>query len=112
MNLQVYFSFSCRVYVLGETGPWCSAVNKCRTGANQGHIGRHRRTYPEEDSFDFSAVFAHLLVYDRVEDVFGGDAGVRYTLIVTHHPYEHIRNAVLGLDEQSPHSQEANIFTA
>lgn len=55
-------------------------------------------TYPEEDSFDLATVLACLLVYDGVEDVFGGDAGVGDTLVVTHHPYEHVWDTVLGLE--------------
>lgn len=57
-----------------------------------------RFTYPEEDSFDLATVLACLLVYDGVEDVFRGDAGIGDTLVVTHHPYKHVWDTVLGLE--------------
>ncbi len=54
-------------------------------------------SYPEKNCFNFPTVFSHLFVNNWVEDVFGGNAGVRYAFVVANHPYEHIRDAVLGL---------------
>ena len=59
--------------------------------------GEEREPYPEEGRFDFSAVLPGLLVHDGVEDVLGGDAGVRHALVVAHHPDEDVWDTVLRL---------------
>ena len=59
--------------------------------------GEEREPYPEEGRFDFSAVLPGLLVHDGVEDVLGGDAGVRHPLVVAHHPDEDVWDTVLRL---------------
>lgn len=72
--------------------------------------------YLEEDSLDFAAVFPHFLIHHRVEDVFGGDAGVGDALVIAHHPDEHIWDAVLRLEGKGPVGEwgggllEANMF--
>ena len=48
-------------------------------------------------SFDGSTVFTHLLPDGGVEQVFGGDAGVCYPLVVTEHPEEDVGDGVLWL---------------
>lgn len=46
---------------------------------------------------DLPTMPAHLL-YDRgVEQVFGSNAGIRYSLVVTEHPNEDIWDSVLWL---------------
>lgn len=50
---------------------------------------------------DFTAVFPRFLVHDGVQDVFRGDPGVSYALVVAHHPDENIWDAVLRLDKMS-----------
>lgn len=58
------------------------------------------QTYFEEMCFDDSAVFPHLPADGGVEQVFGGDAGIRHPLVVAEHPHEDIGDGVLWLQEQ------------
>ena len=55
------------------------------------------QTYFEEMSFDGSTVFTHLLPDGGVEQVFGGDVGVCYPLVVAEHPEEDVGDGVLWL---------------
>lgn len=63
---------------------------------------RWGESYLEEDSLDFAAVFPHFFIHHGVEDVFGGDPGVGDALVITHHPDEHIWDAVLRLEGKDP----------
>lgn len=46
---------------------------------------------------DLPTMLAHLLSDRGVEQVFGSNAGIRYSLVVTEHPNEDIRDSMLWL---------------
>lgn len=48
-------------------------------------------------SLDLPTMRAHLLSDRGVEQVFGSNAGIRYSLVVTEHPNEDIWDSVLWL---------------
>lgn len=56
-----------------------------------------KSTYLEKVGLDLPTVLAHLLSDWRVEQVFGSNAGIRYSLVVTEHPNEDIRDSMLWL---------------
>ena len=54
-------------------------------------------TQAQEESLDLAAVLALHIVLCGAEQVLGGDARVRYPLLVADHPHKHVRHTVLWL---------------
>ena len=48
-------------------------------------------------SFDLPAVLTHLVPDRGIQQVLGGDAGIRHPLVVAQHPDEDVRDGVLWL---------------
>lgn len=58
---------------------------------------QHHQPYLQEDRLDFATVFSFFFIHHGVQNVFGGNAGVRNALVVAHHPDEQVWDAVLRL---------------